>query len=102
MFTHDPAENLKAYLSSKTDLFTQVRKRDGRLVAFDPKAILRSIGKAARETGEFDEEVTLRLTVKVIELAYQISTSEIPTVEEIQDIVEEVLIASPFRKTAKS
>ncbi len=102
MFTHDPAENLKAYLSSKTDLFTQVRKRDGRLVPFNPKAIRRSIGKAARETGEFDEVVTLRLTVKVIELAYQVCTSEIPSVEEIQDLVEEVLIASPFRKTAKS
>ena len=86
--THN--DHLKAYLASKTGLFTQVRKRDGRVVSFDPKAITRSIHAAGRETGEYSEDMAHRLTIKVIEYAYSMLTVEIPGVEDIQDIVEEV------------
>jgi len=40
--------------------------------------------------------------IKVLAIAQQVIKDRIPTVEEIQDIVEEVLMASPYRKTAKA
>ncbi len=95
-------DHLRAYLASKTGLFTHIRKRDGRVVQFDSKAITKSILAAGKETGEFGEEMAQRLTIRVIEHAYMMLTVEVPDVEAIQDIVEEVLLNSPFRKTAKA
>jgi anaerobic ribonucleoside-triphosphate reductase len=43
-----------------------------------------------------------KLSLRVINLALQIIDNESPEVEAIQDIVEEVLLASPYKKTAKS
>jgi len=102
MFEGRQTDHLRAYLASKTGLFTQIKKRDGRHVPFDPKAITRSILAAGKETGEFGEEMASRLTIKVIEYAYQMLPADVPSVEEIQDIVEEVLLSSPFRRTAKA
>ncbi|HPX10234.1 MAG TPA: ribonucleoside triphosphate reductase, partial [Candidatus Cloacimonas sp.] len=42
------------------------------------------------------------LTLRVLNLAQQVIQDEIPEVEKIQDIVEEVLLASPYKMTAKS
>ncbi|NJO70954.1 MAG: hypothetical protein HC825_03100 [Oscillatoriales cyanobacterium RM1_1_9] len=90
MFEGNNTDHLRAYLSSKTGLFTSVRKRDGRVVAFDPKAITRAIAAAGRDSGEFQDDMAQRLTVKVIEYAYQMLTTEQPSVEDIQDIVEQL------------
>jgi len=102
MFEGSQTDHLRAYIASKTGLFTKVHKRDGRVVPFDPKAITKSIMAAGKETGEFDAEMASRLTIKVIEYAYQMLTTDTPGVEDLQDIVEEVLINSPFRRTAKA
>jgi ribonucleoside-triphosphate reductase len=102
MFEGHQNEHLQAYLASKTGLFTQIKKRDGRIVPFDAKAITNSIYKAAQHTGEFGEDVALRLSIRAIEHAYMMLKVEIPTVEDIQDIVEEILLSSPFRKTARA
>lgn len=102
MFEGHQNEHLQAYLASKTGLFTQVKKRDGRIVPFDAKAITNSIFKAAQHTGEFSEDVALRLSIRAIEHAYTMLQVEVPTVEDIQDIVEEILLSSPFRKTARA
>lgn len=96
------SDHLKAFLASKTALFTQVRKRDGRIVPFDPRAITKSIEAAAASTGEFDRGVAQRLAIRVIEHALMIIEMDIPSVEDLQDIVEEVLLQSPFRQTAKA
>lgn len=96
------SDHLKAFLASKTALFTQVRKRDGRIVPFDPRAITQSIEAAATSTGEFDRAVAQRLAIRVIEHALMIIDKDIPSVEDLQDIVEEVLLQSPFRQTAKA
>ena len=85
-------------------MFTQIRKRDGRIVKFDSQKITEAIHNSGEETGQFngDGEVARQLTLRVLNLAQQILTHDIPTVEEIQDIVEEVLLASPYKKTAKA
>lgn len=95
-------DHLQAFLASKTGLFTQVRKRDGRLVPFETRRIATSIRKAGEATGEFDAAVALRLAIRVVDMALQTLETEIPTVEQIQDVTEEVLLVSPFRRTARA
>jgi ribonucleoside-triphosphate reductase len=81
---------------------TEIRKRDGRLVKFDAQKITNAIAKAGSATAEFDDETARKLTIKVLTCADRLFDTEIPSVEEIQDIVEEVLLSSPYRKTAKA
>jgi len=83
-------------------MFKKIKKRDGRIVSFDSGKITNAIGKAGLATGEFDEKITQKLTLKVLNLAQNIIADRVPAVEDIQDIVEEVLLSSPYRKTAKA
>ena len=82
--------------------FTQILKRDGRVVPFRASKITEAIHKAGKATGEFDEVMARRLTIKAIALAGIIMIDDLPTVERIQDIVEEILLESPYKKTAKA
>ncbi|RLG33171.1 ribonucleoside triphosphate reductase [Methanosarcinales archaeon] len=83
-------------------MFTGIKKRDGRVELFEAEKITRAIWKAGAATREFDYDTAQKLTLKVLNLAQQAIPREIPTVEEIQDVVEEVLLSSPYRKTAKA
>ena len=80
----------------------KIRKRDGRLVKFNAEKITNAIAKAGAATGEFDIKEARKLTIKVLNLAEKLFDSKVLTVEEIQDVVEEVLLQTPYRKTAKS
>ncbi|NOQ96309.1 MAG: ribonucleoside triphosphate reductase, partial [Desulfobacterales bacterium] len=80
-------------------MFTKVEKRDSTIVPFEAQKITNAIAKAGKATEEFEEKVAQRLTVRVLNLAQQVTGEKIPTVEEIQDIVEEVLLSSTYRKT---
>ena len=82
--------------------FSKIRKRDGRLVPFDAAKITSALQKAGKATGEFADETANLLTIRVLMLAQTALKSKEPSVEEIQDMVEEVLLASPFKKTAKA
>ena len=83
-------------------MFKKIRKRDGRVVRFDSKKIADAVAKAGAATGEFDHKIARVLTLKVLNLAQQAIPHRIPTVEGIQDVVEEVLLSSPYRKTARA
>ena len=83
-------------------MFGKIKKRDGRIVKFDAERITNAIAKAGAVTGEFGQKTARRLTLKVLNLAGQVIKCKTPTVEEIQDIVEEVLLSSSYRKTAKA
>jgi anaerobic ribonucleoside-triphosphate reductase len=80
----------------------KIKKRDGRLVKFNAEKITNAIEKAGVATGEFDMTAAKMLTIKVLNLAEKLFDGKIMTVEEIQDIVEEVLLSSSYRKTAKA
>jgi ribonucleoside-triphosphate reductase len=80
----------------------KIRKRDGRLVKFNAEKITNAIAKAGAATGEFDIKEARKLTIKVLNLAEKLFDGKILSVEEIQDVVEEVLLQTPYRKTAKS
>ncbi|OGR11194.1 MAG: ribonucleoside triphosphate reductase [Desulfobacula sp. GWF2_41_7] len=83
-------------------MFDQIRKRDGRIADFDSSKITHAIQKAGEATGEFNEREAKKMTMKVISMARDLRLPPIPEVEEIQDIVERVLLDSPFYKTAKA
>jgi len=83
-------------------LFEEIKKRDGRVVEFDSTKITAAIIKAGEATGEFGEKEARKLTLKVLTLAHELRLGPLPEVEEIQDIVERVLLDSPFYKTAKA
>ncbi|MFA4988512.1 MAG: ribonucleoside triphosphate reductase [Candidatus Omnitrophota bacterium] len=82
--------------------FKGIIKRNGEEVDFNARKITDAIAKAGRATGEFQEDSARILTIKVLSLASQLELGQTPTVEQIQDIVEEVLLASPYKKTAKA
>lgn len=77
-------------------------KRNGRTVAFDSGKITSALLEAGTATGEFDEGVSQQLTIKVIAILQQIITNDPISVEQVQDIVEEVLLNTPYKKTAKA
>ncbi|MDD3144171.1 MAG: anaerobic ribonucleoside-triphosphate reductase, partial [Candidatus Cloacimonetes bacterium] len=83
-------------------MFSKIRKRNGNIVSFDKHKIVRAIRKAGEATGEFEGDTAEVLTARVVNLAAQIIDTAIPEVERIQDIVEEVLLASPYKKAAKA
>lgn len=82
-------------------MYTTIRKRDGRFASFDASKITEALAKAGDASGEFNKDMAHRLMLKVISIA-QDTIPDVPTVEDIQDIVEEVLLSSPYRKTAKA
>ncbi len=83
-------------------MFESIKKRDGRIVDFDSSKITAAIAKAGKATGEFGEREARKLTLRVLTLAHEMRFGQIPEVEEIQDVVERVLLDSPFSLTAKS
>lgn len=80
----------------------KIRKRDGRYVKFDASKITKAIAQAGKATGEFNGEIAEKLTIKVLNLSEKLYDNKVMTVEQIQDIVEEILLSSPFRRTARS
>jgi ribonucleoside-triphosphate reductase len=83
-------------------MFDEIKKRDGRVVAFDSSKITAAVAKAGKATGEFDDREARKLTLRVLTLAHELRLGPTPEVEEIQDIVERVLLDSPFYRTAKA
>jgi ribonucleoside-triphosphate reductase len=81
----------------------EIRKRDGRIVAFDETKIAEAIFKAAQAVGGKDYELSKRLAAEVVKRVEKvIAPRVIPTVEEVQDAVEKTLIENGHAKTAKA
>jgi anaerobic ribonucleoside-triphosphate reductase len=84
------------------EMFEHIKKRDGKIVKFDASKITSAIAKAAKATGEFKLEEARALTSKVLDRAHSLSLGPVPQVEGIQDVVERVLMESPYHETAKA
>jgi ribonucleoside-diphosphate reductase alpha chain len=80
----------------------KITKRDGRIVDFNPDKIATAIFKAAQAVGESKQDLAKALAQRVIELTNSRFTDKTPSVEDMQDIVEETLIASGEAKIAKA
>lgn len=77
-------------------------KRDNRKVVFDATKIADAVYKAAEKCGGTDKETAINIASKVCDY-YEANNPEgsVPTVEQIQDIVEKVLIEEGHARTAK-
>ena len=82
----------------------QVKKRDGRIVDFDPKKIERAILAAFidvdGEASDYAKEKAANIA-SYIE-GYYLDVDEIPEIEDIQDLVEKGLMATKRKDVAKN
>ncbi len=83
-------------------MLKSIVKRSGEKVSFDASKIRGAIFKAnvRNATEKFSDEELDRLTNNVVEKLNKLK--KVPTVEQIQDLVEEELIAADYPKTAKA
>ena len=81
----------------------KIQKRDGTIVDFDQEKITQAILKALTATNSGGRKLAKKLSDKVVFLLKKrFKEGEIPKVEEIQDIVEEVLILEGLVEAAKA
>jgi len=88
--------------TKKIHIFKKIKKRDGRIVSFKKEKISIAISKAGAATGELDMDKAEELTERVLWLTSDRLDGAIPEVEQIQDFVEEILLSSRYKKTAKA
>jgi uridine kinase len=82
---------------------TRIVKRNGTVVPFDRDRIATAIFKAAASVGGSDRALADRLALMVEQaLIATYGANSIPTVEDIQDVVEETLIEEGHAKTARA
>ena len=79
----------------------QIIKRDGRTVDYDINKIATAIYKAAEVLGGHNEEMAMNLAKEVERYLVEECHNEKPTVEEIQDAVEKMLIENGHARTSK-
>lgn len=82
-------------------MITKIRKRDGREVAFNMEKIANAMLKATKSINEYDYDIAFGLA-KDVANSLEENEEDIPTVEEIQDMAEKVLIENEYAKTAKA
>lgn len=80
---------------------TKIKKRDGRIVEFDRDKIADAIFKAAQVLGGRDKDMAEELAIEVEAYLCDKYADRVPTVEEIQDAVEKVMIENGHARTAK-
>lgn len=83
-------------------MLTKIRKRDGKVALFDRALITDAIFKAMQAVGKPDHEIADKYSTKVVELLESIVHRRIPSVEEVQDIVEKVLMTEGAVEIAKA
>ena len=99
MVTHVEASNRPRAAPFR---ITQIRKRDGRIVPFDPEKITNAIYRGIVATGSKDHALAESLSVRVAEiLEEKYGKDVIPAVEDVQDVVEKVLVENDQAKVAK-
>ena len=84
-------------------MIEKIRKRDGTIVPFDKNKISEAIWKAAQAVGGKDRTLAHSLAEEVVGLLEKsLKPGEIPSVEQVQDLVEKVLVEHGYYKTAKA
>ncbi len=82
--------------------FQTIQKRDGRVVPFELSKITTAIFQAAQAVGGQDIQKSEQLARAVVHYLIQEKKILLPTVEEVQDAVEKILIENGHAKTAKA
>jgi len=81
---------------------SKIRKRDGRIVDFDPQKIANAISKAFAAVKMKNGELARRLAGEVVKVIEEKFEDRIPTVEDVQDVVERILIKKGYAEVAKA
>jgi anaerobic ribonucleoside-triphosphate reductase len=81
---------------------TKVQKRDGTFIEFDQTRIKDAIFKALTATVQGDGSRAKKLSDRVVQILNRRFKKEVPHVEQIQDIVEEVLILENLVEAARA
>ncbi len=82
-------------------MITEIIKRDGRHAAFELDKITNAIFEAAKASGGQDHDLAQDLAHQVQQALEQTLGDAVPTVEQIQDEVERVLVETGHARTAK-
>src|SRR3989454_6447005 len=84
-------------------LIAKIRKRDGRIVNFESSKISNPKYKALAATGKPEYPLAERLDTKVVQkMVQQSEKTGVPSVEDVQDMVESILIEEGLSETAKA
>lgn len=96
--------NLRANLDSNVEGIHEVRKRDGRVVPFDPTKITKAIAKAAEQDGmPRAQEIAILMTADVVRIINrEFPQFTTPHVENIQDVVIKVLHENDLGRLAET
>lgn len=90
-------------MSTKGDGKLKIVKRNGQVVNFDKEKVVNAIFQAARSVGGTDRKLAEILAEKVVhQLEISKKAAALPSVEEVQDIIEKELIEQGHAKTAKA
>ena len=85
-----------------SNVITEVRKRDGRVVLFEPAKIEDAVGKAFAATGAAAHDAPRQVTERVVQGLEERFASATPDVEDVQDAVEEALMGLGYAAAAKA
>jgi len=80
----------------------EIIKRDGRRAQFDSAKIVSALTRAGAATGEFGAAAAESVSAQVIKVVAHRHAGPAPAIEDIQDIVEQALIAADFVTTARA
>ncbi len=81
---------------------SKITKRDGRIVAFDENKIAGAILKALKAVQREDGDLARELSEDIVKLINERFKDKIPSVENVQDLVEEALIRNGYADVAKA
>lgn len=83
---------------------SKIRKRNGEIVHFQQEKITEAIWNAAKSVGGTNRDIAEKISgqvTTVLEVFFK-SDDQVPSVEQIQDLVEKILIENGHAKTAKA
>ncbi len=92
---------LYKYINMRQEI-KKIKKRDGRIVNFKQEKITEAIYKAVTAVSEEDGKFSNKMSNQVVKVLERRFKDKIPSIEDIQDIVEEVLIRADLVEVAKA
>jgi len=81
---------------------SKIKKRDGKTVKFEPKKINNAINKALKAVKKEDKKLAEKISKEVINDLEKIFKVKTPTVEDVQNMIEEILIKEDLTDVAKA
>ncbi|MGN0918629.1 MAG: ribonucleoside triphosphate reductase [Oxalobacter sp.] len=80
----------------------RIIKRDGTEMPFDATRIAKALAKAGRATGDFGEDEANLLTQRSLKVLRHRFAGSAPTVEQVQDVVEQMLLDANHTRTFRA